>query len=170
MVSLSFVQCGSGEQKVSLSPEARQIVSQMTSPKGDGSLDFLMSLREQTVAKIAAANLLEGSDPIVVLEHFSPGMKRYKSIIYTSKVQMSFSEEQIRVKGIKKSYLTDSYRLVENNDVSNEARELIEIAVNNKMDEYIESRKRIPRISNWTWLISIIKNDGGNITVSTFRT
>jgi hypothetical protein len=165
-----FTQCGNGGQKVDLTPEARQIIEQMESPDGETAKDVFTSLREQTIAKITP-DMLGGTDTIVVIEEFTPVMKKYTSTIYTSQVQLDFIGEAERgVKVNSNRSLTGTYALVETDNVPDKTFEIIDAFTDDSLDEYITGRNKIPRMSNSVCLISIIKNDNGSITVSNFKT
>ncbi|MDR1239538.1 MAG: hypothetical protein LBK27_05455 [Treponema sp.] len=166
-----FIQCGNGQQKNDLSPEVRQIIGQMESPDDETAKDVFISLREQTLEKITA-NLLEENDNIVVIEAFTSAMKKYTSTIYTPHVQMNFTGEAERsnVRTGSNRSLTGAYTLIENDNVPDQTFEIIDAFSNDRLDEYISGRNRIPSFSNSVCLIAVIKNDSGNITVSNFKT
>jgi hypothetical protein len=166
-----FIQCGNGRPRNDLPPEARQIIGQMESPDDETAKDVFISLRGQTLGKITA-NLLEENDTIVVVEEFTSVMKKYTSTIYTPHIQMNFigEAERSNVRMGSNRSLTGTYTLVENDNVPDKTFEIIDAFLNERLDEYISGRNRIPRFSNSVCLIAVIKNDGGNITVSNFKT
>jgi hypothetical protein len=164
-----FIQCGNGPEKTALSPEARQIVSRMEDPGDETSKEVFISLREQTVGKITA-DMLAGSEPIIVVESFFPRMSQYTSTIYTSQIQMSFTEEPERVKSFSTPTLTGNYFLVETDDVPDKTFEILAALTNDNMDEYLAAENRMPRFSNTAWFIAVIENDNGNIRVTNFKT